>query len=520
MNSELMNLIFLGVALIFVVLGVVKGTRGAARSTVSLLCTVTAAVGAFLLSGPLVSTLGDYLALWVTNIISNFPAAADLLSVSPSLAPYLESVAFAFVVPVVFLLVFIVLKIVLGIVGLILKAFIPKSKGIAVASRGLGLVISVLSSLIAVVCVLAPFAGYANLASEYYSKLENEGVITATEQGKALEDVIKNSKDGQAVKLVYSLTGKFFDSSLTYSDENGKKTELKTELDVIVVIAGRALDFSETDFSDIASIDVQPVHAIVKALNGSGEIKTVVAEVLKKAATEWKNGNEFLGINLKEQLPDGYKNSLDVALNRLAETDGEKIVYTDADGNVVGDLPDFASAIETMIKLYSYSNLLSNSASAEQLADELANAVKALTPGAVELIGDAVKTIVSNDMGLSEENGEALADIVTDCLKNVAQASDEEKEKEAEALSEIITSVDNGTALEDADKLVSTVASSTVVKTAVSSAVEKGLSVQTDEATKAKISAAAKDYTDGEEVTEEEKEAVKQLLLLFGVSGD
>ena len=67
------------------------------------------------------------------------------------------------------------------------------------------------------------------------------------------------------------------------------------------------------------------------------------------------------------------------------------------------------------------------------------------------------------------------------------------------------------------EKLVSAMASSTVIKTAMESAVKAGASVAVDDKTKEDIRAAASAYTSKEDVTKEQKETIENLLKLFGV---
>jgi len=135
------------------------------------------------------------------------------------------------------------------------------------------------------------------------------------------------------------------------------------------------------------------------------------------------------------------------------------------------------------------------------------------------MIGDALKSVVSTNMGLSDENAETIGDIVKDSLKKVAEMqTDGEKEKEAEALSEIINcATDVSKIAANPEKLVSAMASSTVMKTAVESAVKAGASVAVDDKTKKDIRAAASAYTSKEDVTNEQKETIENLLKLFGV---
>jgi len=510
MNSSIVNLIFLGVIIVFAAVGALKGLKdGLFKSLITLACVVVSAVAAFILTGVIAEKFAPVAAEKLSEFLQS-GEAADIAAASPSLREYLPIVASALISPLCFLALFIVCRIVFAIIGGIIK-FIFKALPTIPFSRLFGMAVSLVASLVAAVCLLMPFAGYLNAASTYYTKLEDGGVITATEEGKNLEDIIKNSKDKTGVKIVYGLTGKFFDGFLEVKKSDGSKVSLYTELDAVCAIVPHVMDLTETDFSDVANINVQPVYDIIEDLSMSAEIKRIVAEVLSAAATKWKNGEEFMGLNIKDSLPEEYKNSLDASLEKLSNT---------TFATVEADLTDFAHATEALVKLYKYTETLSSAdGTAEKAALELGDALKALTPGAADIIGDAVKTIISNDLGLSDENAETVGDIVKDSLKKVAETeTDEEKEKEAEALSEIINcATDTSKIAANADKLVSAVTSSEVIKAAVESAAKAGAGIVVDDKTKKEILEAASAYKSGEGVTDEQKQTVDYLLKLFGL---
>ncbi len=510
MNSSIVNLIFLGVIAVFALVGVLKGLKGGLfKSIIGAACVVLSAVAAFIFTGVLVGKFAPIAAEKLSEFLQS-GEMGELAAASPSLTEYLPIVASALVSPLCFLALFIVFGMVLSVIGGVIK-FIFKAMPSVPLSGVFGMVVSLVASLVAAFCVLMPFAGYLNAASTYYVKLEEGGVITATDEGKNIEDVIKNSKDKTGVKIVYGLTGKIFDGFMEVKKADGTKISLYTELDAVCAVVPHVMDLTETDFSDVANINVQPVYNIIDDLPKSAEIKRIVAEVLSAAATKWKNGETFMGLNIKESLPEGYKNALDASLEKLSATTYD---------TVEADLTDFAHAMEALVKLYKYTETLSTSgATSEKAAADLSEALKALTPGAADMIGDALKSVVSANMGLSDENAETIGDIVKDSLKKVAEMqTDGEKEKEAEALSEIINcATDVSKIAANPEKLVSAMASSTVMKTAVESAVKAGASVAVDDKTKEDIRAAASAYTSKEDVTKEQKEAIENLLKLFGV---
>ena len=100
---------------------------------------------------------------------------------------------------------------------------------------------------------------------------------------------------------------------------------------------------------------------LIDAVGDSEVMKTVLAEVLSLAAGKWANGEEFLSVNIKEQLPDAYKTALDEPLAHLSETTKD---------TVCDDLRDLACSIETISDTYVYLHKMSRTTGDDRVGQE------------------------------------------------------------------------------------------------------------------------------------------------------
>ena len=152
----------------------------------------------------------------------------------------------------------------------------------------------------------------------------------------------------------------------------------------------------------------------------------------------------MLSVNIKEQLPEGYETALDAPLDRLAHTTPE---------TVCTDLIDLTDSIETISETYVYLHKVSRTTSDDKVTqDELLGDMEqiliSLTPGSAELVSSALTTTIENNDNLKnqvgEENTAAIADIVSESLKDIAEMDEEERKAEAAAINNLISYTTKG----------------------------------------------------------------------------
>ena len=75
--------------------------------------------------------------------------------------------------------------------------------------------------------------------------------------------------------------------------------------------------------------------------------KPIIANLIARAGTKWLDGEAFLGLDLKGQLPDGYKNFFDAVLGVMKNTTSDTLV---------NDLTDFANTVVDVVATFSASH--------------------------------------------------------------------------------------------------------------------------------------------------------------------
>jgi len=141
----------------------------------------------------------------------------------------------------------------------------------------------------------------------------------------------------------------------TYETVNTDLEQFALLLDDLKVIFGNlnGLLNQKFDSENIDKVDATPITNISKNIeNASSTLtKETMARVCNNAGTNWLKPTTFLGLNIKEQLPNGFENSLNTSLNKLKNT---------TEDSVCDDLNSFADEINNYVELYKFLNGLTN----------------------------------------------------------------------------------------------------------------------------------------------------------------
>ena len=215
---------------------------------------------------------------------------------------------------------------------------------------------------------------------------------------------------------------------------------------------------TEENFEKIETVSVSPLKSVAALLETKATdlTKEVVAKLLSDAGTKWLNGEEFIGLNIKDSLPEGYQNSLDKALELLSGTTPE---------NVAKNVNTFADSIETLKKTYAYvSSLTDSTMTVEDLKEDLTEVLQSLTPESAEIIAGALTGEMLESANIPEESRGTVTDILSGVLTGVAELPEDQRAAEAEALNNLITyATDESAATADPNEVVSAIADSQVL---------------------------------------------------------
>ncbi|MBP5177756.1 MAG: CvpA family protein [Clostridia bacterium] len=347
---RILNIVYLAVIGFFALIGVFVGLkRGLVKSLSRLTCLVISAGGAMFLTMFVINTFG----VQISEAILNLDFVRQLLDnlgevgeASPTLTMYAPMLILSALGPIAFVLLFIVFALFTLILGkafnfLYDKIFKPKAN---ILSRFIGMLLSIACGVVIAGSLLMPVTGYIVSASHIYQKLEDENVIVPnTEQGVAVASALKDADDQMTVKTANTFTGFMFKFTTSYTMPHGVKGNFVMDVYSLTDVIPGVMNLQAMDFSDIENIDLTPLKDILNGIKGNQSVRAIIAELLSFASGKWINNEPFMGLNIKEQLPEDIRDSFDPAF--------EKLLLTTKD-TVIDDLTEFVGEVESLAKAY------------------------------------------------------------------------------------------------------------------------------------------------------------------------
>ena len=277
---------------------------------------------------------------------------------------------------------------------------------------------------------------------------------------------------------------------------------------------------SDTEFDKLESVTVAPVKNTARILSEEGNdlARGIVADLISSASAKWLDGEEFMGLNLKESLPDGYKNSLDGALGRLKNS---------TELTIVDELNYFADAIEAIKGAYKTAqSITQEDTTIEEMQQNMTETLNSLTPESVglviDVISDGISDTISDEMG-NENNASVMNDAIADVLTDIAELPEEDRAAEAAALVNIITYVsDSSAATAEPDALVESVVASSIISDEINKLAEDERTFEVDSTEYEAINTAIDDYinNDNNDISEEQQKLLESLRSLFVVPAE
>ena len=317
-------------------------------------------------AGAYVETVKSYLADETTKGF-----VTDIIELIVSLPTILLS-------PIVFILVFLILGAIFGIVATILKLLVcPKTKGLG--WRILGSVVGAFTYVVTFAIILIPVTGYSNFVGdtsahiievieaneqnekeepkkEIPSDTEGDTVATLSEELEENDDMSSSEADGEensettedkkkldikpvlnsiieyttplqenfVSKTVYILGGKGIFNSLTTNRVDGMEIALQAEVNGIVDLCDSALKFVDVQPKNYSSEQSEALNNINESLESSEYLPLLLSKVISFVSTEYYKGNDVFGIE-KPDLGEDFNPTLDKVLLVLMDTDSNDI---------------------------------------------------------------------------------------------------------------------------------------------------------------------------------------------------
>lgn len=438
MNIQLIsNIAIAAVTVIFLIVGIIWGLkRGVMRSLFRLVTIAAAAVIAYFISMGLTTRFYPQIQSAIATLATKGgEVLVEVTNASPSAVDFVVNLGCALVAPLLYTLLFCILRPLLWFVYAALCMFLPSKKKhpISGLSRGLGVAVSTVGCFVIVISLLMPMAGYMKLASGVYTDVKESGVVSTEGVPADLEEQLTTAANAKSVGLVDKLGGDFLFSHLSTASGVDIRAELNSILNLIPAVMRLSEINFEAMFDDSENVDLSPIKDdLIPAVDNAEELKSILAELLAYAGGKWLRDETAFGFDIKANLPAEYEGTLDAVLARLEKTTA---------ATVTTDLTDLVNTVQTIADTYTYLYCIgdkSNTMTQEELQGAMSDILKGLTPGSAELVSQAVtSTLVEN--ALVGTNTGVIADLVSDSLTEIATLTDEEKEVEAAAINNLIS---------------------------------------------------------------------------------
>ena len=284
-------------------------------------------------------------------------------------------------------------------------------------------------------------------------------------------------------------------------------------VDVLTDLSGSV---ESIDFADYKTFNTANLDELIKKIDSDNLVKKVVAALLKDAGNAWGDdpAREFLGINVKESLPEGFENALDKNLEDFKTTN---------ERTVINDLQRFSDTV----KAYKYAiSLTDPEASMDDLEENVNNFVNSINQNNVDILKDTITDEMLSISGIETENSPILGDILSTTIQNISTLPDGQKDAEADALNNLLAyakehqTIEGGTVSSSVteEELVDSIVVSSALSDAVKSYSEYSTAtIKTSEEEKSSIESALSKYqgTTDENVSS----TVSAIEKLFGLGG-
>ncbi len=313
--------------------GVFWGFLRKLRRTLLRLVTLLLSFGAAIV---LVKLIGRSLGKYVISLLQPLlgESVGELLA-QPEMGMVIDALCEMVSAPILFLLSYIVLKLVSWIIYKIF-AMILGVKGPKFGGRLLGAFAGVLCGMVGLVVFVTPVFGYMTLANDVWHQIAAQTQEEETQEPNVLEQML----EAPLAKEAYQLVGKHVFSLLTTVDFEEDTICLADETGAIVNIWKDFSVLSGSSAEQYGTQESQAMKQMVEDVGSSKIVSCVVAYFLSDASEAWLNGEQVLGM-AKPNLGEDVQGIADAFLAVFATTNTETLVQ---------DLGTFADAFGVLVE--------------------------------------------------------------------------------------------------------------------------------------------------------------------------
>ncbi len=366
---------------------------------------------------------------------------ADVLAELPAGAEGLRVIASLLMAPVLYFLIFLLLRGLLTIVAFLLGREIPKLKERTIPAAAMS--IGAFNGLLIAFVTLIPLCGYLALGATVIHTAVDAG-LTDTQIvqdmpagiGNDAEAIADELDNNPAIAMVHQTLGRPIFKGLTTGKLDATETHgvviqmtLETELCSLLRTGSYAVETAEAlQKTDYTAEDKENLMAMADSLLDSTWVKMVATDALVAMAEKWQAGESFAGMarpNVDSEVASVFDCLLElIAVETYATIDEDLHILMDVMGDfLVHDLLKEAGDYGEMLRRISTSGLLN-----EALIKLEANERTAILAGELKGLG---LSLVTNMLGVEElKSGkhEALMENVASTLNDVKDMPREERD--------------------------------------------------------------------------------------------
>ncbi len=552
--NTMIPLIFIGYLLLSGAIGLLRGWR---KSVIRLITLAGSALLAYLVTTFLVETVGDLMQGTIEDLLTSLVAAFEEMQNEVHIvAQYVTDLSAALVGPVLFAILFTSISALTMIVYTVLKIVFVRKRP-ELFFRFIGIPVGVVCGLLCCVCVLTPVTGIVGTISAVVAELpedfgdtflpeDQEGpqpLASMEEEGEQPEDPEGDVKNGlnetiEQLKNMESFNGMLpfkvcgsLGSNAIYASltkitaPDGSETDLTHELVSLVRLLPSFTDLTEQfgqekdEETGMIDVDLTGIRdELIDKLTHSHYLGAIVAEVIHTAGNKWDNGEEFLGLNMREIANENnaFRVVVDTLLNEMKITKVETLDHNIA---VICDNMTLLSHTASYVAMFSESDKTH-----QDLQNKMDELVLSVNQNNIDLLNNMMTKEVMEEGKLSEANATDAAALMKEVLTDVSQMeNEEEKLKESKALNTIFSyaglSDDENKQIEESAVVDAVLESSTVSKIVKENAQKGEEEFKILQLTGPKAQELTNILGEKEAVaTEEEKETIEALRALFGLN--
>ena len=350
--------------------------------------------------------------------------------------------------PIVFMVLFHVLRFIFGIIMRIFVKKIPLMNNVpGVAKRLGGFGVGLVVGFIVVVITMMPILGTMDVMASAVSDLTS-AVDTGDYGSSSMSsptDMLSGMTEKGAGKVMMKMGGQALYNVTSNKTYNGQKVTLKTEIKGMTNLLSGVMALGQS-FNQYGNEQTEAFEIIADTTEESPLIGLLTAECISTAAEKWKNGEEFLGM---ESIGGGepmVQPLMNAILEVLSTTNGEYIA---------GDLRSMMGAFEVLNKYHFFDQSGDQEGMLELLNEKpiLSEMKKALSEnermaGVADEVSKLGIRVFANVIGIPEDDPEYDA-LMVDIAASINNSKDLSEEERLEMIQEELerSAADYGTEL-------------------------------------------------------------------------